>query len=335
MRQEKSNSIIRKELRGENFKLSNRYLTKLRQEIKEGSKSIKKVEARGRKNKLSIRQQNALKAKLLKENPDTITNLANYYNVDRHTIRYYRDGKFGLKKRSKCRVHALTARAMAQRHPRSWPLYLAMRGKRWMKWITSDEKKFIIAECNNKTKIYYVDPKNPGPQLKLDRTPQGNRGVMVWAAISAYGRSQLHFVGPKVKINARYYIDMVLKPFFDRELATLCPNGDYVFYQDSAPAHRADLTTKWLNDNGIKYLQASKWLANSPDCSPLDYSIWRQLFLRVRKRNRSTLRGLKKVLREEWAKLPQKIIYNAMKAWPKRLRHCYYAKGSQFEHKLK
>lgn len=335
LRQNMSNFMIRKQLKDQNFTLSNRYLTNLRREMRVGEENIDKVETRGRKPKLSKRQQSQLKQKLLKEDPDTVSKLADDFAITRGAVRYYRDVKFGFLKRRKVRVHALTQRAMDQRRRRSWPLYLSLRDDRWKRWISSDEKKFILAICNNKSKIYYIDPKNPRPRVSLGRTPLGDRGVMVWAAVSANGKSKLHFVNPKVKIDSNYYINSILKPFFKSEVPKLYPDNSYVFHQDSAPSHRAKRTIKWLDDNKIHYLHPSRWLANSPDASPLDYAIWYPLFLRVKARNPKTIQGLKKCLTEEWAKFPQKIINNALKAWPKRLRYIYYAKGSNIEQKLR
>lgn len=335
LKQKKSNYVIIKEMKEHKVTVWPSYLTRLRKEL--SGEIVKKAVRKktGPKEKLTKRQQHSLRLKLLKENPPTDAELAKHFKVSRSLIWKYKFKKFGLKKRSKRRVHALTERTKRQRHLRSWPLYLAMRKDKWQKFITSDEKKFVLATANNKTKIYYTDPKFSRTQPALERSPQGDKGLMVWASVWFNGRSNLHFVKPKVKIDSDYYINNILKPFFEKDLPSKVQESQLkklVFHQDSAPSHRAKKTLKWFADKKISFIHPIKWLANSPDAAPLDYCIWRQLFLR--KRNPTTLIALKKCLNSEWSKFPQEIINNALKGWPRRLRYIYYAKGSHIEHVL-
>lgn len=183
-------------LKEKNISVSKSYISKLKNS---GKKKLSKKKI-GRPSKLPKRQISDLRKKFLKEDSPTITSLADELSVTRASILYYRD-KFGLKKRKKRRVHALTERAHQQRYARSWPLYLAMRGDRWKKWITSDEKTFVLFDCNNRSEIYYKDPNAVRDPLTLPKKPQGAQSIMVWAAISFNGKSSLCFIKPKAKIN--------------------------------------------------------------------------------------------------------------------------------------
>jgi len=61
--------------------------------------------------------------------------------------------------------------------------------------------------------------------------------------------------------------------------------NDFVFQQDSAPAHRAALIQQlnccvqrlyrpWLRQERPSFLAPNLWPRNSPDLSPVDYEIW-------------------------------------------------------------
>ena len=51
--------------------------------------------------------------------------------------------------------------------------------------------------------------------------------------------------------------------------------GDnFVFQQDSAPAHRARHTVELLQRETADVISPQLWLPNSPDLNPVDYKIW-------------------------------------------------------------
>ena len=66
----------------------------------------------------------------------------------------------------------------------------------------------------------------------------------------------------------------------------------------------------------------------------MNYSIWEITKERVRKRKMSTLNGLKNVIKQEWEKLEQNVIDDALESYPKRCTLIYYANGSHGEHLL-
>ena len=331
-----SKSMIMSALKKENISVSSGFITKICKEeenIPENRPPASKSNNVGRPTKLLKQRYEVLKRKLLVENPPSISSLSREFDLCRSAIRYWRDEKFNLKKRQKRKVHALTPSAIAQRYQRSWPLYLQLRKDRWKNFITSDEKRFVLEICNNKTTYYYTDSIGKGPEYSLKKAPQNVHSVMVWGAVSAHGKSKLYYIAPKVKINAEYYISSIMKPFIKKDLPRLYPDGNYIYQQDSAPAHRAKKTMEFFENCNFNYLKPEKWLANSPDAAPMDYGIWPYLRRRVNDRNPKTLQGLKKVLTEEWNKMPQHVIDNYMRAWPKKCRKIYYAKGHNIENK--
>jgi hypothetical protein len=247
------NQII-KELAAQNIKISAYLVSTVKKEIegipiKRNGKS--KSSPIGRPRKLSKSQQSRLRKFFLKDNPPTIKFLAGKFDVSKPTIRYYRDVIFKLKKLRKRRVHALDARSILQRRARSWWLYRLLIKKGWDKFITSDEKTFHLTTSSNQTDIYYVtDGENHVRKIKK-KSGHKARGIMVWAAVSARGKSSLIFVDTKAKVNADYYVPNILKPFFKKDLPRLYPDHDYIFQQDSAPSKN---TIAYLDRQRIRYL---------------------------------------------------------------------------------
>ena len=55
------------------------------------------------------------------------------------------------------------------------------------------------------------------------------------------------------------------------EVAGGCP---YVFQQDGAPVHNAQVTQTWLTSNLPDFWGKEVWPLSSPDSNPLDYYVW-------------------------------------------------------------
>ncbi|GBN34682.1 hypothetical protein AVEN_189368-1 [Araneus ventricosus] len=101
-------------------------------------------------------------------------------------------------------------------------------------------------------------------------------------------------------------------------------------HQDSAPSHASRVTQKFLTDQQVQFPRTQR-LTNSPDTAPSVYFLWGHLKNKLNKRRVSTLRGLQKAIREEVKKIPQEMIFRALKSWPKRCRQIYYAEGQHIE----
>ena len=96
------------------------------------------------------------------------------------------------------------------------------------------------------------------------------KSIMVWVAFSSKGFLQPIFVPPQVKINYDYYIKYILKPL-KKTGDELFGYGKWIFHQDSAPAHTAKKTVKFLKESKINVIKPSEWIPNSPDCAPCDF----------------------------------------------------------------
>jgi len=95
---------------------------------------------------------------------------------------------------------------------------------------------------------------------------------MVSVAVSKLGCSPLFFVEPGVKVDGRYYRDVLLKQQMLPVMRRIA--GDtYVFQQDSAPAHRARDTVQLLQQETPEFIAPDLWKPNSPDLNLVDYRV--------------------------------------------------------------
>ena len=122
--------------------------------------------------------------------------------------------------------------------------------------IFSDEKLFTIEEATNKQNDRILAPTSSSiteKHLYVKRT-QKPQSVMVWAGISAKGRTPLVFVPVGVKINSSTYQKLILEPVVKDLSKTMFNKESFLFQQDGAPAHTSNISQNWLRENsGFHY----------------------------------------------------------------------------------
>ena len=127
----------------------------------------------------------------------------------------------------------------------------------------------------------------------------GGGSLMIWAGIGSHGKTDLVIV--RGGLNADRYVNDIVRPHVVPYQAAVGAN--FVLMDDNATPHRARVTNQFLNNQGIQRLV---WPSKSPDLNPLEH-LWSHLKYRVNKRIKptTTLVGLERILRREWAAIEQ------------------------------
>ncbi len=79
-----------------------------------------------------------------------------------------------------------------------------------------------------------------------------------------------------------------------------------VFQHDNDPKHMAKATKEWLKKKHVKVLE---WLSQSPDLNAIE-NLWRELKVRVAKRQPRNLNDLERICNEEWDKIAPEMCAN-------------------------
>ena len=166
--------------------------------------------------------------------------------------------------------HELKEANRLKRFQRSPALYKKLANGRWKNIITSDEATFYLDGTYKTRPIQYISEGQEKSEIQIAPRRSHPKSIMVWVAFSSKGFLQPIFVPPQVKINYDYYIKYILKPL-KKTGDELFGYGKWIFHQDSAPAHTAKKTVKFLKESKINVIKPSEWIPNSPDCAPCDF----------------------------------------------------------------
>ncbi len=85
----------------------------------------------------------------------------------------------------------------------------------------------------------------------------------------------------------------------------------------------AKATKEWLKKKHIKVLE---WPSQSPDLNPIE-NLWKELKVRVAKRQPRNLNDLERICKEEWDKIPPEMCANLVANYKKRLTSVIANKG--------
>ncbi|KAF2344942.1 hypothetical protein FHG87_024302 [Trinorchestia longiramus] len=143
---------------------------------------------------------------------------------------------------------------------------------------------------------------------------------MVWAAVTATGRSPFVFVPSGAKLSSERYIYLILESKLLPWVTEYFQGSRWNLKQDSAPSHGSSVTQIWIQRNIPSFISKYVWQARIPDLIPLDFSIWFILKARVLATPHTSLESFKAKLQREWEAIPQEQIRVACDAFLNRLK---------------
>uniref|UniRef100_A0A673XEB3 Tc1-like transposase DDE domain-containing protein n=1 Tax=Salmo trutta TaxID=8032 RepID=A0A673XEB3_SALTR len=225
----------------------------------------------------------------------------------------------GLKSCSACKV-PLLKKAHIHARMKFANEHLNDSEDNWVKVLWSDETKMELFGINSTRRIWRrrnaaYDPKNTIPTVK-----HGGGNIMHWGCFSAKGTGQLHCI--KGTMDGAMYHQILGENLLPSARA-LKMGREWVFQHANDPKHTAKATKEWLKKKHIKVLE---WPSQSPDPNPIE-NLWRELNVRVAKRQPRNLNDLKKICKEEWDKIPPEMCANLVANYKKRLTSVIANKG--------
>ena len=166
----------------------------------------------------------------------------------------------------------------------------------WYSVLWSDETKIELFNHCYRRQVWRkrkeaFNPKNTIPTVKF-----GGGSIMVWGCFSGNGTGCLQII--KGRMNGAMYRD-ILSENLIRSVEMLQLGQNFVFQQDNDPKHTAKATSKWFEDNNVAILP---WPSQSPDLNPIE-NLWKELKIRVSKRQPRNLKDLETFCTEEWANI--------------------------------
>lgn len=298
--------------------------------------SIAKRHGGGHQKTATSREMVQKVKKRLERNPRRSANqMAKELKISDRSIRRILKNDLKVKPYKIQKAHDLTPKQQQVRLERAKELLRLAESGQLPNIVFSDEKIFTIEQFVNSQndRVYLRDRSYENLSHRLATRRQHPPQIMVWAAVTADGRSPIVFIEPGVKVNAQYYresiLEVALKPWADKHFG----GRPWTFQQDSAPSHKARVNQEWLKNNVPNFITSTQWLSNSPDANPMDYSLWAILESKVRTKRYNSLEALKKAIVHEWAKIPASHIRAACDSFLDRLKAIVKAKGGHIERK--
>lgn len=286
-----------------------------------------------RRNATSPEMVRKLKKRIVRNPKQSANKLAGQLNVSATSVRRMLKIDLELKPYKIQKVQDLTPAQKKVRLQRARVLKALAASGDLPNIVFSDEKIFTIQQFVNKQNDRVWLPGKSADNLdqRLAYRKQAPASVMVWAAVTAEGRTPLVFIEQGVKVNQQIYRQKVLSreliPWARKQFGS----RPWTFQQDSAPAHKARATQDFLRTRIPRLISSQEWPPYSPDLNPMDFSIWAILEAKVSSKRHQSVDCLKASLRKEWAAIPQRVLRAACGAFITRLDGIIKAKGGYIE----
>ncbi len=141
--------------------------------------------------------------------------------------------------------------------------------------------------------------------INVTKHPQS---AMVLGVICSDGkRMPTHWFKKGLKVGGKEYLSImqdVVKPWLDENY----PRGNYVWQQDSAPAHGAKIVQKWCKGKLASFWPSTMLPPSSPDCSPLANGIWGNVKRKACAKPQCNMNDLKVAVEQEWAAMSNENV---------------------------
>lgn len=271
----------------------------------------------------------------IKSNPvRSMRKMAKEVNVGRSTVHRIVRKDLNMKSRARVKVPLLTEAHREARLERSRKLLNSLKHRAaGCAILFSDEKIFTVDGYSNRRNDRWIgdDPAKTSEAARYASTTKHPASVMVFGLVSSDGKKMPPvFVPSGVRINTEVYIDILaqkVKPWIEANY----PDGTYVFQQDGAPCHTSRKTQEWLDTNLAAFWSKDMSPPQSPDLTPLDYSVWATVEERACKKPHSSVTALERSIKRSWTQMTDSYIQKTCRSFRQRLQTVIKLEGARFE----
>uniref|UniRef100_A0A2Q4SN30 HTH luxR-type domain-containing protein n=1 Tax=Caenorhabditis japonica TaxID=281687 RepID=A0A2Q4SN30_CAEJA len=292
------------------------------------------VKKSGRPRSVNTRNTRAIiKKRIIRNDGLSLNRMASQLGIARSTVQSIVKNDLKLKSYKLRRGQYLSDKSKAMRLEKCRKLLQHFQVRRVSDVIWTDEKIFTIEPLPNRQNQRQLLSKDHSmsPKRRLAHNRLFPKSVMVWAGITATGKTPLVFIERNVKINSEVYQKIVLMdnllPWVTQHFA----GGPFILQQDWAPSHGSRSTLAVLEAHFPGFLDKNLWPASSPDLNPMDFSVWGMLEGKIAGKVFATVDDLKAALEVAWASIDDGYLRRTVNSVKKRLRACVKARGSNFE----
>ena len=268
----------------------------------------------------------------------SISEMARRLEMSRGYVRNILKNNFGVHQVKKRKVQELTDKQKATRYERGKKFLKKYLTRRKLKLLfTMDEMMIRSSDLQGESNFYYKGRSVVVPE-SLRKLPRKNwpQQILIAMGICWYGKSLIYVVPAKTKVNAKTFINSILKPMITYDIHRLSgkKKRKVIFHVDSAPSHRAAITNEFFWKQKVMHIPAQDWMPYSPDMAPMDFAINGNLKRNVKRRAARGRVQLVRAVRYEWSKLKIATIRRALRSWPKRVKTMVNRLGDHVEHGL-
>ena len=302
----------------------------VRKKLRDGQALERKKGSGGRNKKRSDEFLTRLKAEIEANPTISMRKLSKMFEVSKTTIMTAVKADLGAFSYVRRRRQLLTEKVRGLR---------VEKGKKLLWWmkkndgsivrIFSDKKLWTVDQKrnarNDRWLAYCVEEVPP-----INQTKHPASAMMLGAVASDGKKMPPHWFPKGLRIDTTAYLEVmkdVVKPWIEANY----PEGDYVWQQDSAPAHKSKKTQKWLEDNLARFWKWEMWPPSSPDLNPLDYGIWGYVESKACATSHKSVDDLKAAVEAEWAAMPEAYVVKTCRPFRRRVEAMLASDGGHFE----
>lgn len=202
--------------------------------------------------------------------------------------------------------------------------------------IFSDEKFWTVEKAFNRQNDRFLAPSGDSSSVSEEHRvmprQQHAKGAMFLGVVASDGRiAPPIWVPAGVKVDSAEYVRMLQLHVIPWIRANYKP-GTFVFQQDGAPAHTAAATQAFLRGAlGADFWSSDAWPPSSPDCSPLDYSVWNNVGRVASRVAHDSVEAMKVAVSDAWLAQESDAVRSACAGFRRRIEAVCAAKGGYIE----